>query len=417
MNDDDDTRAASVSDETAAAPGDHATELIETPAAPTPELAWSDAADEHEADAISENRSRATWLGPVVALSVAAIAVLSILLFYVHRTAAPNAPAPVPSSDNARPVPLDGTYRLDYDAAKQTQNGAPEPQPNTTGWWAFRSSCRSTECVATGTALDGANHQLARTPALTSDFFYRDGHWQATRTTQVPRPRCLAANQEVIAGTATELIAFAFEPQAGGTLRGVHTETVLTNECGSQGTVLQTPFVMTRTGDAPPGVAATDPATVIAPPTTNTTDVVVGGPVLDGTFRVDGATNETEWWAFRSLCTSKGCSATGSELADTNHGQGTGVAKVLHFVDGHWQDTPYLQAPSQCPGTEGTARDNETHGWSLNPQPDGTLAGAQTDTVATNECGRQGTISQIPIVVTRMGDVPPTVVLADPGLF
>jgi hypothetical protein len=40
------TAAASGGDDTAAAPTDHATELIETGAAPRPELAWSAATDE-----------------------------------------------------------------------------------------------------------------------------------------------------------------------------------------------------------------------------------------------------------------------------------------------------------------------------------------------------------------------------------
>ena len=63
---------------------------------------------------------------------------------------------------------LDGTYRLDYDGATVTLNGAPKPESNNTFWWAFRSSCRSTECVATGTKLDDNNHQAAFTPAKTT---------------------------------------------------------------------------------------------------------------------------------------------------------------------------------------------------------------------------------------------------------
>jgi hypothetical protein len=97
--------ATSGGEDTAAAPPEHATELIETSAAPTPELAWSDATEEQETDAISEKRSRALWLGPVMALLAAAIAVISALLFYAHRAPAPNAPVPTPSSGSARPAP------------------------------------------------------------------------------------------------------------------------------------------------------------------------------------------------------------------------------------------------------------------------------------------------------------------------
>lgn len=110
MNDDDTdaepaTTAASGGDDTAAAPTEHATELIETGAAPTSELAWSADTDEHETEATSEKPSRALWLGPVMALLAAAIAVISALLFYAHRAPAPNAPVPTPPSGSARPAP------------------------------------------------------------------------------------------------------------------------------------------------------------------------------------------------------------------------------------------------------------------------------------------------------------------------
>jgi hypothetical protein len=69
------------------------------------ELAWSAATEEQETEAISEKRSPALWLGPVMALLAAAIAVTSALLFYSHRAPAPNAPVPTPSSRSARPSP------------------------------------------------------------------------------------------------------------------------------------------------------------------------------------------------------------------------------------------------------------------------------------------------------------------------
>jgi hypothetical protein len=128
-------------------------------------------------------------------------------------------------------------------------------------------------------------------------------------------------------------------------------------------------------------------------------------------------TQTTNWWAFRSLCTATGCVATGSRLADTNHNEAKGVAHVLHFADGHWQDTPYLHPPEQCRGTSGTVTDTSTLSWSLEPQPDGTLRGVATETVLTNECANQGTVYRTPVVATRTGDVPPSVTVADPTLF
>lgn len=54
---------------------------------------------------------------------------------------------------------------------------------------------------------------------------------------------------------------------------------------------------------------------------------------------------------------------------------------------------------------------------SVQPQPDRTLHGILTETVLTNECGHQGNVYKTPVVMTRTGDVPPAVVLADPALF
>lgn len=174
----------------------------------------------------------------------------------------------------AKPAPpaavLDGTYHLDHDLARQTANGAPDPQLTTGNitWWAFRSSCTSTGCVATGTRLDGNNHQVAQTPADTGVLHFTDGHWQSAPVQrQVPYQRCLGADgKSVVAGADTEMLTHSFEPQPDGTLRGVQTDTVLTNECGYQGKVWQTPLVATRVGDVPAGVAVADPATVTAAP-------------------------------------------------------------------------------------------------------------------------------------------------------
>jgi serine/threonine-protein kinase len=53
--------------------------------------------------------------------------------------------------------------------------------------------------------------------------------------------------------------------------------------------------------------------------------------------------------------------------------------------------------------------------WSLTPQPDGTLRGVQTQTVQSNECGAQGAILRIPVVASRVGEVPAGVNVADPA--
>jgi serine/threonine-protein kinase len=146
---------------------------------------------------------------------------------------------------------------------------------------------------------------------------------------------------------------------------------------------------------------------------------------VNGAPTTGSGKKEPHWWAFRSSCTPTRCVATGAGLADNNRQEPSGTADVVQFTDGRWQDTPYLQDPQPCEATYsgpekipgGNAADTSTINWSLEPQTDGTLHGTQTSTVLTDGCGKQGKVYKTPIVATRVGDVPPAVVLADPALF
>jgi serine/threonine protein kinase, bacterial len=71
--------------------------------------------------------------------------------------------------------------------------------------------------------------------------------------------------------------------------------------------------------------------------------------------------------------------------------------------------------PEPCDQGDGAEMATATQ--SLQPQADGTLHGVFTVTVLTNECGRQGNVYKTPVVATRIGDVPPAAILADPALF
>ena len=81
-------------------------------------------------------------------------------------------------------------------------------------------------------------------------------------------------------------------------------------------------------------------------------------PVLNGTYqltydqskrttngvpiRQDGA--DSDWWAFRSACTTNGCAATGTQLDDATHQVASttdgGQTDTLRFVAGYWQGAP-----------------------------------------------------------------------------
>ena len=374
----------------------------------------------------------------IVAVALTVVGVVA----YVRQPTKGTAPAAAPPAASAAaastparpPALLDGTYRFDYDYEKQTINGAPYAihTTDTTAWWAFRSSCGSTGCVATVTQLDTSNPQVARTPAQSAEYRFADGHWQSAPVQrQLAQPRCLGADGKVVAGANTVVLTWSLDPQPDGALRGMKTGTALTNECGLQGQVALAPVVATRTGDVPTGVTVADPATVTMAPSTSTAAAHVSGPVLDGTYRLDfDLQNQTingtvtglgaavsEWWAFRSVCTSAGCAAAGSQLAESNQQEGTGTTSVIHFTDGHWQSTPTLQAPMACQKTNQPGRDDETRAWSWDPQSDGKFGGLQIGTILSNGCGTQGTVYRTPFVATRTGDVVASVIVADPVLF
>jgi serine/threonine-protein kinase len=372
------------------------------------------------------SRHRTLWMliGAAVVVLVAALGVTGYL---VTRSSNPKSTPPA--------AVLDGTYRLDQDGAKITTNGAPAPTPALTGsaWFAFRSSCGSTGCAATGTRLDN-NHQVALTPAQTTVMRFVDGHWQKVPArVQHAEDQCLGANGTIVPGEETKVVTVSWEPQPDGTLRGVKAETVVTNECGHQGVVWQYPMLATRVGDVPAGVTVADPATVTAAAATSSPAPAVAGPTLHGSYRLDfdrahqtnngvpvshPVANESGWFAFRSLCTSSGCVATGARLSADDHQKPTGdYPRVLRFADGHWQDTPYLVWGPCSSRTGQVATSTATEIFSLEPQPDGTLRGHDTMTVLSNECGSQGHALQAPVVATWQGDVPPGVILADPGLF
>ena len=73
---------------------------------------------------------------------------------------------------------------------------------------------------------------------------------------------------QIAKAPSNETVAWSWEPQRDGTLRGTDTMTVLTNECGTQRNVYrQTPaFDHQRTGDVPPAVVLADPALFLSPP-------------------------------------------------------------------------------------------------------------------------------------------------------
>ncbi|MDR3657906.1 MAG: serine/threonine-protein kinase [Mycobacterium sp.] len=159
-----------------------------------------------------------------------------------------------------------------------------------------------------------------------------------------------------------------------------------------------------------------------------------GGPALSGSYQFaydhskqttngipirDDAAN-TNWWAFRSVCTTNGCTAAATQLDDATHHKAStadgGHTDTLRFVGGYWQGTPQQERVGCTqPNGQAGATQQETIAWTLAPQVDGTLRGTVTETVLSNECGAQGAVVRVPVVATHVGDVPAGVNIADPA--
>lgn len=400
-------------------------------------------------------RRRVRWAIPIVVLLLATAGVVVTARTHQRFGAAPT-PAAV----------LDGTYQLAYNYNLQTLNGALAPRPDPASvspaaegeppssppepypiyaspdltWWAFRSQCTPDGCVAAGTKLDTADHTVADKSGAAITLRFIDDGWQSEAGHErVQYAECSVENGKRRPGADTEKTVWNWRPQPDGTLRGIYANTVLTNECGLQGSVKQVPVTVTRTDDVPIGVAIADPATISAPPPKSSTPPAPtpGGPVLDGSYRLDYdyanrkingvVTPLTEgprhdWWAFRSWCGSMGCVATGVGLDADNNQVPITTPDVLHFVNGQWESNAIDELVPMCTvtrnGETGPEQSPTYHSMKTwTPQADGSLLGMDTVTIMTNECGQQGTVHEYPFVARRMGDVPPAAVLADPQLF
>ncbi|MGO9182161.1 hypothetical protein [Mycobacterium sp.] len=187
-----------------------------------------------------------------------------------------------------------------------------------------------------------------------------------------------------------------------------------------------------KPGPGPSAAAPPAPA-----PSTSQPPSVVAAPPLDGTYRLDhDYSKETingqllahppdntsdDWMGFRSSCTSAGCVATGTALDSKNlqAPMTPAINYVLHWINGRWQsDDRTYRSVCYIVGEDSGASYHETGimTLSLQPQPDGTYHGTTAWTIQTNECGDQGIVHVVPIVLWRTGPVPPGVVVDPPTM-
>jgi serine/threonine-protein kinase len=134
-------------------------------------------------------------------------------------------------------------------------------------------------------------------------------------------------------------------------------------------------------------------------------------PVFDGTYSVAQDPGQgADTWIAHSTCDGDRCVATVS-IVDPNRTDGVPFrTKVFDFFDGRW--TAVAEDPGQCT-PESTGEALATAVWtviSLEPKPDGTLAGTYDEAASVGACGGRRTLE-----LTRVADVNPRIQLADPS--
>ena len=165
-------------------------------------------------------------------------------------------PAPPPAVA-IRPVPggiFDGMYRVDVEYTKTAIENASLPTSSTDGaeWWAFRSACSDSGCVATGAMLDDSNHREATGSAIVLQL--GNGRWE-----NVGHPTLISC-QSGSGGEHVVKSNWSLQSNPDGVVTGVRTMSIATNGCGGAGAGARTPMRAVRVGDVPASVTPADPA-------------------------------------------------------------------------------------------------------------------------------------------------------------
>jgi hypothetical protein len=261
----DNTDSPASADHTAAADtsvGDPAPETVIVPDVSqpqVPDLAWSSDADTADYGASTERYTwSATWVRAAAFAAGSAVVAGAIGGIWWHQSAHTHA-APV-----AAPVVhgqvLDGVYEIASDNEHRTVNAVPRPGVDITRYWAFRSLCTQTGCVATAAEVDDISHQTPYADHDHSTWRWHDGSWQEELDhNTIP---CGSASD---APAATQTMMRTLAPQPDGTLKGTETDAVDNDSPCGAGAVMNFSITAKRIGDTPTGVVA-DPADAGPPP-------------------------------------------------------------------------------------------------------------------------------------------------------
>ncbi len=214
--------------------------------------------------------SRVVLAATVTVLVVGAVALgfllgrTSVVTPTVRTSPVAQSAAPPPSAAPSPPVPLDGSYRLEVQRRTQTYNYVADPQPpDVATWWAFRSACSASSCVAAALQLADEDHQQPASPGGRQLIMrFADGRWQS----QPDDAQIACVGPSGSNRTQATTVVLSMRPQPNGDLVGEETVTVQSSDCGQRSAVMRIPAVLVRRGDVPAAITGLEPATATEAP-------------------------------------------------------------------------------------------------------------------------------------------------------
>lgn len=161
--------------------------------------------------------------------------------------------AELPTPETMTGPVLAGAYQLTLNTGQTRSDGTFNHTSDVLRqWWAYRSRCTASGCVATAAALDEANPTQAT--GLASVLRLVDGRWH-----QMSTPVRVPCDSDPTREHTTDNF-LTLDPLPDGTLSGTYRYTINSNECGGKGSWFEVPVTAVREAEVPASVTVADPA-------------------------------------------------------------------------------------------------------------------------------------------------------------
>jgi hypothetical protein len=271
----------------------------------------------------------------------ALVVVLASILTFVaacasHASEVQPSGQPAPATQSGG---FNGVYRTEYVGDEQVWNGKPSPAELAARQYAFRSTCETDGCVATGIRLDDGDTGKVYSddgkdvPPVTLDHVGDQWLWAA----QYP----FTCDEDGSSGR--QFVAWSVTPQPDGKLTGTRVDARFASPVCTG--VFEVPLVMTRVGDVAATTPLPDPAAAQARKPTPP-EGLSGHYGVASTPRQLGGESSTLPAVFTSYCvrSTDNCVA----LERFTGSSGTQAVNALEFGDGRWTLT-YQGGEVTCP--------------------------------------------------------------------